>query len=167
METALATTVMLVALMTASAATLRMHGLRQQNRERVVAQNAMRSIVEQVHAVSAAARNDADEINSWAEIMQAAFAPGGDIGNTFLVPELTPRGPALPVGTLAVFTDETLTDAAIGFDLGMPRDLNGDNAADDTDVTDDARILPVLVTVQWRGVSGTNQMSHAFYVLGY
>lgn len=167
METALATTVMMVALMTASAATLRMHSLRQQNRERVVAQNALRSVVEQVHAVSARARAEADEVTSWAELMVEAFAGGGDIGTTFTVPELTPRADDMPIGSIAVFTDETATDAVIGFDLGMPRDLNGDNAANDTDVTDDARILPVMVTVTWLGVTGTNTMTHAFYVLGY
>jgi len=30
-----------------------------------------------------------------------------------------------------------------------------------------ARLLPVIVTLRWSGVSGDRQLSRGFYVLGY
>jgi len=38
--------------------------------------------------------------------------------------------------------------------LGLPRDLNGDSDVDALDHTDDYILLPVTITVEWRGVSG-------------
>jgi hypothetical protein len=38
-------------------------------------------------------------------------------------------------GSIRIVTDETATDAALGMELGMPRDLNGDGDAADTDVS--------------------------------
>ena len=71
------------------------------------------------------------------------------------------------VGSVQVVTDEALTDAQLGFELGMPRDLDGDGQADNGDVTTGARILPVIVRTRWKGVSGEVFMAHPFYVIGY
>jgi len=38
--------------------------------------------------------------------------------------------------------------------FGTPRDLNGDGLVDGADHSADYRILPVVVRVRWRGVSG-------------
>ena len=35
--------------------------------------------------------------------------------------------------------------------LGMPQDLNGDGFVDDQDHADDYRLLPVSVTLRWKG----------------
>ncbi len=171
-ETALATTVLMIALMSASVATLRMHSLRRQNREKVLAQNALRSVAEQIHSVSGSMQG-AEDMQDWIDAVMDTFGPGGTVGTTFAVPELTAQGQDddAEVGAITLFTNETATDAAIGFEMGLPRDLNGDGLINDPDVTDGVgdpgRILPVLLTVRWRGVSGLQRMDHAFYVLGY
>jgi hypothetical protein len=44
---------------------------------------------------------------------------------------------------------EDITDP----DLGMPRDLNGNQMIDVVSVEDSYRILPVTVYVEWQGVT--------------
>ena len=66
-----------------------------------------------------------------------------------------------------IVTDETLTDAQLGVDIGMPRDLNGDGDAADADVVGTARLHPVIVSVTWRGPNGTQTLRQPFYVIGY
>lgn len=169
-EVGLAITVLVVAVMAMSASTFRMHTLRRQNRERTVAQNAARTIVEQIQAMSH--DNVQTSPDTWGLDMVNALSAGGELGSTFAVRELDAPEGQDTVGTIQIFTDETLTDGNIGSDLGMPRDLNGDGLTDNTNVlltaaTQPPRILPVVVTVTWRGVNGPGQLVHPFYVIGY
>jgi Tfp pilus assembly protein PilV len=169
-EVGLALTVLLIAIMAASASSYRLHTLRRQNRERTMAQNGVRTMVEQIQAL--AHRGALDSPDTWAQDVVAALSPGGAIGDAFAVRELDPQNGQTSVGTIQVFTDETSSDAVTGFDLGMPRDLNGDGLADNADVLATAavlppRILPVVVTVRWRGVNGNSRIVHPFYVIGY
>jgi len=157
-------TVLMVALMAMSASTLRTHSLRRQNRERAIAQNAVRAISERVHALSDQIRREEAD---WSEDLIAALSVGGSLGETFVITGLTPTGDAPSVGTIQVLRDETRSDADLGFELGMPRDLDGDGAADNTDVSANARILPVIVQAQWTGVSGDVTIVHPFYIIGY
>ncbi len=80
---------------------------------------------------------------------------------------LTPLEDGESVGTIQLITDETVTDAALGFQVGMPRNLNGDSDALDTDVGLNARILPVLLTVEWTGRHGRQVRQQGLYVTGY
>jgi hypothetical protein len=73
----------------------------------------------------------------------------------------------VPNGSIQIVLDETESDADLGLELGLPRDLNGDGDADDADVEGTARILPVLLTLRWRGENGQVVMRHGFYVMGY
>jgi hypothetical protein len=154
-------TVLLVALMSASAATLRMHALRRENREKVVAHNALRSRSEQLHAVASRIADDVDDLDDW------SIRIVDQLDATFDVAELQPALDGEPVGTVTLVTDETLTDDDLGIDIGMPRDLNGDGDASDSDVIGSARVLPVVVRVQWEGGRGTRRLAHGFYVLSY
>ncbi len=164
-ELAIAMSILMIGLVTAAAATMRMHHLRKQNRERIVAQNAVRSIAERIHAQSYRFSEDPD---TWATNLLQVFGAGGTFGNTFEVDLLTPTDPTEDhPGSIAILTNETFTDNAIGFELGMPRDLNGDGDANDVDVSVDARILPVVVSVAWRSQSGISRIDHVFYVMGY
>lgn len=43
-------------------------------------------------------------------------------------------------------------------ELGMPRDLNGDDVIDDLDHKRDYVILPVRIVVSWEGVMGARQL---------
>lgn len=164
-ELAIAMSILMIGLISAAAATMRMHELRRQNRERIAAQNAVRSIGERIHAQ---AYRFSDDPDTWGTNLTTVFGPGGTFGDEFAVPLLTSTNPGTTnAGIIQIITDETTTDAALGFELGLPRDLNGDGDADDTDVTLDARILPVLVSVNWRSQSGASSVDHGFYVMGY
>ena len=164
-EVGLAITILVIAVVAMSASTCRLHMLRRQNREITLAQNAVRSAVEQIQALSQrTAQNTPD---TWAQDMIAALAPGGAIGNTFDAREVDTQDGEASVGTIQIISDETMTDAALGLDMGMPRDLDGDGVADNADVSAVARILPVIVRVRWRGNRGNGQIEHPFYVVGY
>jgi hypothetical protein len=164
-EIGLAMTVLMVALMAMSASTLRSHSLRRQNRERAVAQNAMRQVSEEIHALSDQIRRTT--AGSWSRDLVTALQPGGTLGETFEVRELNPQLGHATVGSITVVLDESLTDAELRLELGMPRDLDGDGLTDNADVSDAARILPIIVQAKWKGVSGDVQLTHPFYVIGY
>lgn len=75
------------------------------------------------------------------------WGPEGTEGPGFSIPDLNDdNGPS---GRVLVVTDETLSDADIGFALGMPRDLDGDGFATNTDVTGASAAIPILVTITW------------------
>ncbi len=95
------------------------------------------------------------------------LGPGGGLSDTFNIQGLTAREGQPSVGTIQVITDETRTDADLGFELGMPRDLDGDGAIDNADVRMTARVLPIAVRARWTGVSGDVEIVHPFYVIGY
>jgi len=161
LEVTLSITVLLVALLAATASTLKMAGLRRVNRERMLAQNAVRAVSERLQSLADRATTDPA---GWTTAVLDGVAAGGEIGTTFDVRELTARDGAASVGTIQIVTDETITDAALGTQLGLPRDLDGDGAAGSSDVSNTARLLPVVVRAQWRGSSGNSQITHAFFL---
>jgi Tfp pilus assembly protein PilV len=164
-EVGLALTVLVIAVVAVSATTARSHALRRQTRERALAQNAVRTMAEQIQAL--ARRTIAESPESWSQDLVAALSAGGALGSTFEVRELTPAADGAPVGTIEVVTDERATDAALGVPLGLPRDLDGDGAADDPDVADEAHLLPVVLRARWRGVRGEARLVHGFWVVGF
>lgn len=169
-ETALAMTVLVVAMMSLSAASLRTHALRRQNRERAMAQNAVRAVVDRIQSTSEQILDKYPPFlypQEWSQRVVQALSPGGSIGSTFPVPELNATQGGVPVGSIQVVLDENVTDAQLGAPIGMPRDLNGDGVVASTDVTLDAVVLPVVVSVTWRGISGTTTIDHPFYLTGF
>lgn len=161
---ALATVTLMVGIMSISAATLRMHHLSRQNRERTLAHNAVHAVAERINSASAVA---ALAPSSWTTTVLDAYGPGGSVGNTFDVLGLTAADGFQQVGSIVFITDETKTDADLGVIMGMPRDLNGDGDANDTDVTGDARMLAVVITTNWRGETSTVTHNHPLYIMGY
>jgi type II secretory pathway pseudopilin PulG len=164
-ELALAMTMLIVALISISAATLRSHSLRRQNRERTLAHNAIRSTAERIHSLAYTTVETTP--STWVQDLLARYGPGGTIGNAFDVEGLNPVGANGRVGSIQIVTDETQTDAALGAELGMPRDLNGDGDANDNVAGGTARLLPVVITVTYRAATGSVTMNHAFYVVGF
>ena len=164
LELSIAMSILLIGLVSAAAATTRMHDLRRQNRDRTVAQNAARSIAERIHAQS---YRLSEEPESWSRELLNIFGPGGTFGTKFDVPLLNRVDPNVLVGTITIVTDETLTDADLACDLAMPRDLNADGDKNDTDVSASARLLPVVIDLTWTGASGEQSLRHGFYVMGY
>ena len=163
-EIAVATTVLLVALMSMSATIVSIHSLRRQNRDRTIAHNAVVTRAEGVHA---AARAAMDQPGSWAAEVVAAACPGGALEADFDVEGLTPQDGEAHVGRLAFIVDETATDAQLGVLMGMPRDLDGDGVVSSHDVRATARILPVIVRARWKGARGDAQIVHPFFAIGY
>lgn len=164
MELSLALTILVVALVATTASNMRLHTLRRSNRDRIVAHNALQTIAENVQAI---AREGLTDPSGFGNHVVAALSAGGELGNTFDVPELTPVAGETHVGTIRVVVDETASDAALGADLGLPRDLNGDGDALDGDVTGTSRLLPVVLTLRWHSKAGDQRIVHPFYVSGY
>jgi prepilin-type N-terminal cleavage/methylation domain-containing protein len=163
-EVSLALTVLVVALVATTASNLRMQSLRRSNHDRVAAQNAVQSIAERVQAIARAGTTDA---GGFAPHVVAALSAGGELGTTFDVPGLSPVAGSAHVGTIRVITSETTNDATVGAELGLPRDLDGDGDALDADVSSNAHLLPVVVSLRWHGQSGDRAIVHPFYVFGY
>ena len=163
-ELAIAISILLIGMVSVITATSQMHSLRRQNRERTLAQNAVRSMAERMQSQSYQLVET--DPGNWATSVVAAFGPGSG-NDAFDIQELnTPLG-AANVATIQVVTDETTTDADLLVNIGMARDLNGDGDATDADVSVDAVLLPVVITAQWRGVTGTQTYRHGFYLMGY
>lgn len=163
-EMAIAVSILVIGLVTLLSATSGMHRLRHQNRDRSVAQNGMRTMAERIHARSYGLTGDPA---TWSSRLIGIFGPGGSFGDTFEVQGLNLPLGAQTLGTIQIVTDETATDQALGAQLGMPRDLDGDGLVASTDVRQGARLLPVILRLRWRGQSGVSSLTHAFYVLGY
>lgn len=163
-ELAIAISIFMIGMVSVVSATTRMHSLRRQNRERTLAQNAVRSMSERVQARSYELA--ADE-STWSENLLALYGPEGSAGETFDVEGLDPSPGNATVGALSLIVDETQIDAVLGLQLGLPRDLNGDGDALDTNVSADAVLLPCTVTLDWSSHTGEQTYRHGFYVLGF
>lgn len=163
-EVAIATSILMIGIVSVLSASTQMNSLRQVNRERTLAQNAVRSLSERIHAAS---QGFSDDPNTWCNELLALYGPGGTTGDTFEVTGLAEVEEGEPVGRIVIVTDERRTDAELGRDLGMPRDLNGDGDSTDADVSATARILPVTLTLRWTGENGQQVLRHGFYVMGY
>ena len=133
--------ILIVAVASTSAATVSLSAMRRQNRERSVAHNAASALAERVLSL---ARSQIDSPGSWARNVVESVCPAGAVGTSFDVPELDPQDGLAHVGSITFIADETRTDAGLGVQLGMPRDLDGDGLATGTDVIATARLVPSL-----------------------
>ena len=86
------------------------------------------------------------------ETVVGTFAPQGTLGPGLSIPGLD--GSEL-AGRITLVVDETATDSDVGIALGMPRDLDGDGLATNTDVTATALSLPVVIEAAWSAGNGT------------
>ncbi len=162
-ELALSMTVMLIALMSTSAAKVRASALQRQNREQAVAVSLVRSVAERLRAESERVSQLADPnipALSWSALLAAELQPGGALGDEFGTPLLTPQSADGQVGRIELVTSELASDADLDVAIGMPRDLDGDGLATNSDVTLNARVLPVIITVAWRSQSGDHTLRH-------
>ena len=85
-------------------------------------------------------------------------------GANFTVPGLAPRDNDADgfVGHISFPGDGVaLKEDAANRTLGMPRDLNGDGTIDAADHASDYGVLPVLITVEWKGSKGSAQIEIA------
>ncbi len=159
-EVAVAVIVLLVGLMALSASAVRVQGLARAARERMAAQNALRAKAEEIRSVSRAGLSDP---LGWGLHVSNAIAALA----TFPVEGLTPIEGQPSVGSVRLITDETQADAALGVELGMPRDLDGDGLATNNAVTTTARLLPVVFEVRWNSPWGEQRITQGLWILGY
>jgi hypothetical protein len=152
--------VLLVGLMALSASAVRVQGLARAARERMAAQNALRAKAEEVRSISRAGLSDPLGWGIHVSNAVAALA-------TFPVEGLTPIQGQATVGTVRLITDETTNDTALGVELGMPRDLDGDGLATNNAVTSTARLLPVVLEVRWNSPWGDQRIIQGLWILGY
>ena len=128
----------------------------QTTREKTLATQAARRIIEEMEA------NVFAEV-FWRYNALATDDPGGTgtaQGFAFAVPGLRVRdddadGMAGEIEfPIRPGFPGNLREDLVNVPLGMPRDLNGDDVIDSLNHAGNYRILPVLVRVRWRGVSG-------------
>jgi type II secretory pathway pseudopilin PulG len=142
---------------------LSVHALRRADEERSQAAASLDAAVEELRRSSQAL---VGATPSWGERVVAGYAPGAVPGDTFEVPGMTPQEGQASVGTIAIISDETLTDLALGIDLGLPLDLNGDGDRDDTAAAAEATLLPAIVRVRWRGGFGDRELEQGLLLMG-
>jgi len=159
-EVALAVIVLLVGLVALSASAVRVQGLARAARERMTAQNALRAKTEEVRSISRAGLNDP---LGWGVSVSNGVAALA----TFQVEGLNPVPGQASVGSVRLVTDETVEDATLGVELGMPRDLNADGLATNPSVVTTARLLPVIFEVRWNSPWGEQRITQGLWILGY
>ncbi len=156
--------VLLIGLLAMTSTSVVVNSLRRSASDQQRAQGALQAIVEDLHAIAREADNDAA---NWAGDIANVYGAGGNPGNQFDVAGLDPWVGNPSVATVTLVTDETATDAMLNAAVGMPRDLDGDGLATNTNVTTTAALLPAIVRMQWKGTSGQQQISQVVYLLRY
>lgn len=164
LEVLITASVLLVGLLAMTSTSVVVNSLRRNASDQQRAQAAMQAIVEDLHAT---ARQADDDPALWAGDVLAVYGVGGAPGALLPVAGLDAWPGAPSVATVTIVTDETLTDAALGVALGMPRDLDGDGAANSPDVSGSASLLPAIVQLRWTGSTGQHQLSQVVYLLRY
>ena len=128
--------------------------LRRSNRERAMAASAAQEVLEQMQA------SDFSDL-----LTTFGVAPG----NAFDVPGLDALDddPDGSVGLIRFPVDVggDVTETPAGDFPLMPRDLNVDGDAADTNVTADMRLLPVWIEIEWGG-TGTPQRLEFVTIIG-
>ena len=135
-ELAIALSILLIGMVSVVTASTQMNSLRRHSRERALAQNGVRSMAERIQSRSFQLAQSVPD--DWAQVLLAEFGPGSG-GETFGILELDAPLGAASVARVELIADETRTDPGLGVEIGMPRDLNGDEDASDADVSGDAR----------------------------
>lgn len=156
-------TLVLMAMVALANTSVTVHSLQRAEEERSMASQGLVSVLEEVRQLATAL---VDAEPSWGEVLAAACAPGGALGNEFEIEGLDPIEGQNAVCTLRVVTDETLTDEQLGFALGMPLDLDNDGDATDADAADSAMILPVIVRARWSGQFGDRELTQGLLLMG-
>lgn len=167
-EVTLVMVVALVAVMIFSGTVGEMAKQRRMNWETGIAANASRIVLENMR------NEDLDQVFALYNAVETDD-PGGvgsAPGNRFAVDGLPPASDSpdgligevfFPTVNLALLPTDVpileLRERAPAPELGMPRDLNGDNIIDVADHSSDYIVLPVRIVLRWRGLYGDRQHS--------
>ena len=158
--------ILMVGVLAITSSTLGIDALRRRSHESANANLALRRVAETLHAHAALARSqsDGDAANTFSEAFLSLAE--SDFGAGFDVPGMTPLLGQETVGSVELITSEAQTDATLGVLMGMPRDLNGDGDASDLDVSEDARLIPAVIRLAWRGPNGDMTSAQPVWVQG-
>lgn len=127
------------------------------NRETARAHDAARAMVEGMQAVQFDRIFSTYNANGNDDFAGAGSAPGA----TFAVDGLRAQAGAGAVGTIEFPTingGAQLSESVVDPGLGMPRDLDGDNAVRAGALATGYLMLPVRVRVRWRGAAGDREL---------
>lgn len=163
-EVLIFSTILIMGLMALTSTAMTVDRLRKSNEEQRVAANALDTIMTEIRRSARQAQLGGQV---WGQVVADAYAPGGTPGDVLPVRGLEPREGAAGVLRVDVITDETLSDQELFVELGLPVDLDGDGAIDSPDVTEDALVLPVVVTLEWNGSAGDASLRQGFFVTSY
>jgi Tfp pilus assembly protein PilV len=145
-ETTIAVAIFAAAFLGLITALLSSDSLRESSRERTLAYNAARRIIEQMRS------------GTFSQLF-TNYSSGGTPGSTFTVERLEPIS-GQSVGTVSFPTvDSALREDVTDTLWGMPRDLNGDGTIDSGDHAADYELLPVRITVQWQSLHGPAKLT--------
>ncbi|MCA8944453.1 MAG: hypothetical protein KDB80_17960 [Planctomycetes bacterium] len=138
------------------------HALKRTSEERRTVLSALRVVGEELRVMAEdAAASDPD---TWAQTIVDDLTSATRLGTMFSVRGLTPQVGHTTVGEIRVVTSELTTDADLGVEIGMPRDLDGDGDVNNSNVVSTATMLPMVITLRYRGLGGDRTIRRGFYV---
>ncbi len=164
LEVLITVAVLMVGLLAMTSTSVVVNSLRRSASDRSRAHAAVQAISQDLLSV---ARASSENPSLWAGEILEAYGPDGSPGNELPITGLDPWEGADHIATVTIITDETTTDAAIGSEIGMPRDLDGDGLASSSDVTGNASLLPAIVDVRWRHGGGEFEVRQVVYLLRF
>lgn len=164
LKTVLAVALLLAGIGAVSSTSLALDTIRAADEERDTATATMQSLLGEVQAISFESLVHG---RGWGAAVCSALEAGAVSDAALAAGALEPWEGSDTVCSIEIIRDETLTDAQLGCDLGMPRDLNNDGRIDSKNVTESARLLPVIVRARWRGASGNRELARGSYLMGH
>lgn len=157
-EITIALVVLAVAVLMMMSLMLSSNRLQQAGREKTLAYNAARRLIEEFRSYPLA------EVYPRYNGLKADDLSGANPGNTFSVQGLAPAAGYSSHGEIVFPADssglrEFLSDKSLSTQLGLPKDLNRNGNATETGLAPTAiNILPVLVRVRWTSQGGRPEL---------
>lgn len=164
LEVLITVAVLMVGLLAMSSTSVVVNSLRRSASDRARAHAAVQAITQDLLSVARAA---SEEPSLWAGEILDFYGPEGSPGNELPITGLDPWEGTDHIATITIITDETTTDAELGANIGMPRDLDGDGLASNSNVTNNASLLPAIVDIRWRHAGGELEIKQVVYLLRF
>ncbi|MFN0009123.1 MAG: hypothetical protein ACKVXR_14565 [Planctomycetota bacterium] len=158
LEVAIGTVVLTMGISAVLSVIIKYSRMSRVNAESTVAQQAARQMLERMQET-----NFAQVFATYNT--RTADDPGGvgtAPGRNFQVPGLQPQrtdADGFPGEINFPVSGTQLLENVVDAALGMPRDLNGNGATDALDHALDYVLLPVAITIRWRGASGNRAIT--------
>jgi hypothetical protein len=139
-------------------------------REQALAQAGARSIIETLRGTPISQVFATYNADPGDDPGGANTAPGQNLAVLGLQARTTDadgRVALISFPTNGVGAAATLSENVVDARFGTPRDLNGDGAIDANNHSNDYKLLPVVVRLEWRGPAGDGQLEMRTLLSGY